>query len=105
MDSADLTHLHSILPRGRANACSVADLAYDLCASDRYVREGLEQLVNEHRVPVCTIPTARGVFVAVTPEELDLADAHLRAKAMAMLRRRRSLRLCRERLMYCETLF
>lgn len=105
VDSADLQHLASILPRGRANACSVADLAYDLCASDRYVREGLEQLVNEHRVPVCTLPTAKGVYVAVTPEELDAADAHLRAKAYALLRRRRSLRLCREHLAFRPTLF
>jgi len=66
--------------------------------TERTVREGLEQLVNERRVPVVTLPTNPGVFVAVTPEELDSADAHLRSKAMALLRRRRSLRLCREAL-------
>jgi hypothetical protein len=83
----------------------VADLAYDMCCSDRTIREGLEQLVNERRVAVCTLPTAPGVFVAVTPDELDAADAHLRSKAMSLLVRRRSLRLCRERLCYSETLF
>lgn len=110
MTPAELTHLDRILPRGRKSACSVADLADAMCAagmyvSDRAVREGLEQLLSERRVPVCTLPVAKGVFVAVTPEEMDAADAHLRSKAMALLHRRRSLRLCRERLSWSPTLF
>ncbi len=110
MSPEELTYLDCILPRGRENACSVADLAevMTLCGhpmSDRTIREGLEQLVNQYRVPVCTLPCKNGVFVAATPEELDQADAHLRSKALALLRRRRSLRLCREHLAWSPTLF
>lgn len=105
MTPAELDHLAHTLPKGRVKACTVADLAYDMCASDRYIREGLEQLVNERRIPVVTLPTNPGVFIAITPEEVDLADANLRSRAMAILHRRRSLRLCRERLAYSPTLF
>jgi hypothetical protein len=107
MDSYELTMLDGLLPRGRENATSIPTLVDKMMAcrsgwaymtEARIIRDGLQQLVNERRVPVVTLPTNPGVFVAVTPEELDLADAHLRSKAMALLKRRRSLRLCREAL-------
>lgn len=108
MGTVDLAALDHALPRGRTNATSVPALAARLGISDRAVREGIEQLVNGElgtRVPVVTLPTNPGVFVATTPAELDLGDAHIRAKAMALLHRRRSLRLCREVLAYRPTLF
>lgn len=113
MDARGLDTLERVLPRGRANATTVADLTYRLELnhwgvspwSDRSVREGLEQLISERRVPVVTLPTNPGVFVAVTPEELDLADANLKSRAMALLVRRRNLRRCKPQLVYRETLF
>jgi hypothetical protein len=105
MDAQALTVLEKALPRGRQIATSVPDLARWLNLSDREIRGGLEQLVNDRRVPVVTLPIAKGVFVATSAEDLDLADDHLRRKAMALLHRRRSLRLCRERLTFSETLF
>ena len=114
MDAADLDTLHRILPRGRANATSIPALMRALGWSDRQVREGLERLVTEglepqardpRRVPVVTLPTSPGVFVAATPEELELAIASIRGRAMALLRRQRGLRLCREPLVYKPSLF
>lgn len=81
---------------------------------DRQVREGIEQLVCEglepqerdpRRVPVVTLPTNPGVFVASTPEELELAIAGIRGRAMALLRRQRGLRLCRPQVAYLGRLF
>lgn len=110
MDTDLLRILARSLPRGREHATSVPDLCARLGVSDRVLREGLEQLVNGelgHRVAVVTLPTSPGVFVAATPAELDLADAHLHSKALALLKRRRSLRLCRAELehQYTGTLF
>jgi hypothetical protein len=108
MNLIELTALDRALPRGRDCATSIPALVAHLGLSDRYIREGLEQLVNGeagHRVAVVTLPTNPGVFVATSPAELDLGDAHLRAKAMSLLHRRRSLRLCREYLAYRPTLF
>lgn len=96
MLSLDL--LDAILPRGRGNATSIGYLSGRLDIDGRQVREGIEQLVNLRRVPIVTLPCSHGVFVATSPEELDLGDQHLKRKAMALLKRRRSLRLCRERL-------
>lgn len=93
------------LPQGRKHATSVSALSLATGLSPREVRAALEELVNVHRVPVVTLPTNPGVFIAETPDEVELGDAHLRAKAMALLRRRRSLRLCRERLAWSPTLF
>ena len=100
-----MNDLHLALPYGRENATSIPALCRVLGMSDRAVRDGIEELVNVERVPVVTLTTNPGVFIALTPEEVDLADAHLRSKAMAILHRRRSLRLCREYLAYRPTLF
>jgi hypothetical protein len=109
MTTAELHTLFLVLPCGRANATSVPSLCRQLGMSDRAVREGIQQLVDGElhgeRVPVVTLPTNPGVWVATTPEELDLADSHLRSKAMSLLHRRRSLRLCREELAWSPTLF
>ncbi len=105
MTPAELRMLDLVLPRGRSNATSIPALCRLLDTNERAIREGIEQLVNEERIPVVTLPTNPGVFVATTPDELDLGDAHLAAKAGALLRRRRSLRLCREYLAYRPTLF
>lgn len=108
MTPAELDALDCTLPRGRENATSIPALAVRLGLSDRAVREAIEQLVNGElgrRVPVVTLPTNPGVFVATTLAELDLGDAHIRAKAMALLHRRRSLRFCREQIAYSPTLF
>jgi hypothetical protein len=45
------------------------------------------------------------VFVAETPEELELAIRGIRSRAMALLSRQRGLRLCREQVAYSERLF
>lgn len=108
MTPGELRSLLGALPRGRENATSIPALCRRLGAQDRQVREGLQQLVDGElgeRVPVVTLPCRDGVFVATTPEELDLGDAHLRSKAMALLHRRRSLRLCREAMAYTGRLF
>lgn len=105
MTPSELDTLDSLLPRGYENATSIPELSRMLGWSDRAVRECIEELVNTERVPVVTLPRNPGVFVAVSPEELDLGDSHLRSKAMALLHRRRSLRLCRERLAWSPTLF
>ncbi len=105
MDSADLAHLERILPRGRANACSVSDLAYDLCASDRYVRDAIKTLIEERHVPIVTGTTGKSVYIAETPEELDEALAHINSRAMSLLKRKRALRLCRESLAWSPQLF
>jgi hypothetical protein len=109
MTSDELHTLFLILPYGRNNATSIPSLCRQLDMSDRAVREGIQQLVdgelNNRRVPVVTLTTSPGVWIALTPEELDLADSHLRSKAMSLLHRRRSLRLCREELAWSPTLF
>ena len=105
MSPAEATFLNALLPRGRANACSVPHLARCTGWNERAVREGLEHLLTEYRVPVCTLPVKDGVYVAVTPEECDAADRNLRSRALAILRRRRALRLAGERLAWSPTLF
>jgi hypothetical protein len=106
--SAELHTLYSALPYGREQATSIPALCRLTGMSDRAVREGIQQLVDgglHERVPIVTLPTNPGVWIALTPEELDLADAHLRAKAMSILHRRRNLRLSREQLCWSPTLF
>jgi hypothetical protein len=82
--------------------------------TDRQVREGIEQLITEglepqardpQRVPVVTRPTNPGVFVAVTLAELEEAITGIQGRGLAMLRRARGLRLCREQVAYSSTLF
>lgn len=112
LDELHLLNRH--LPRGQANATSVPALCRTLRWSDRQVREGMEQLVTQGlkpqaidpmRVPVVTLPKLNGVFVAVTPEELELAIGSIRGRALALLRRQRGLRLCREPLANNKRLF
>jgi len=103
--SGPLTDLARALPRGRTQATSISELAATTGLSEREVRAGLSELLTDHRVPVVTLPTRRGVYLAETPEDIDQADAHIRSKAMSLLRRRRALRLCRETLAYRPTLF
>jgi ABC-type transporter Mla subunit MlaD len=105
MDAQALTVLDAALPRGRRIATSVPDLARWLNMSDREIRQGLEQLVNDRRVAVVTLPVKRGVFVATNQAEVALADEQLRSRAMALLRRRRSLRMAGEALAYTGRLF
>ena len=105
MTASELDHLYYIIPRGRANACSVADLAYDLCGSDRYVRDLIKTLIEERHVPIVTGTGSKSVFVAETPEELDEALAHINSRAMSLLKRKRALRLCRESLAWRPELF
>lgn len=90
--SALLPHI----PTGRRHATSVSQLSALSGLSDREVRAEIERLLKEDRVPVCTLPTTNGVWIADGPEDIDAADKHLKAKAMSLLRRRRALRLCRE---------
>ncbi len=104
----NLSALDRALPRGRECATSIPALCSLLGEPERTIREGIEELVNGalgRRVPIVTLPCKPGVFVATSPAELDLGDAHLRSKAMSLLHRRRSLRLCREELAYRPTLF
>ena len=114
MSPAELHALNAVLPRGARNATSVPALARALGWTDRQVREAMEQLVCEglqpqakdpKRVPIVTRPTNQGVFVAVTPKELEEAIEGLRGRGMAILRRARGLRLCREQVAYTSTLF
>ena len=105
MTSTDLDTLYLALPYGRSNATSIPTLCRMLGWSDRTVRDGIEALVSERHVAVVTLPTNPGVFIALTPEEVDMADAHLKSKAMSLLHRRRALRMCRERLAWSPTLF
>ncbi|MCL5736983.1 MAG: hypothetical protein M1274_15695 [Actinobacteria bacterium] len=94
--------LLSLLPHGRASATSIPALRRLTNMSDREVRAAIEELVTVQHVPVVT---AAGVFIAETPEDVDLAVANLRARSMAMLRRCRALRLARESLAWSPTLF
>ena len=114
MTPAELHTLNRALPRGQQSATSIPALCRVLGWTDRQTREGMEQLVCEglepqakdpRRVPIVTRPTNPGVFVAVTPEELEEAITGMRGRALAMLRRARGLRLCREQVAYAETLF
>lgn len=94
-----------LLPRDRAHAVSVGYLAARLGLKDREVRALLEELVTVDHRPVCTLPTANGVWLATRPEDVDLAVAQLRSRAGALLRRCRGLRLAREELAWSPTLF
>jgi len=105
MNVQNLARLLYNIPKGREHATSIAVLSRLLQADERIIRGGIAQLVNEWREPVVTLPCRFGVFRPETDDDYAAADAHLRAKAMATLRRRRSLRLCRERAAYSETLF
>ena len=103
--TGDLTDLARALPRGRARATSVSELAATTGLSEREVRAGLSELLSDYRIPVVTLPIRRGVYLAETPEDIDQADAHIKSKAMSLLRRRRALRLVRDQLAYSPTLF
>lgn len=105
MDAATLDMLERNIPHGLSRATSVPALMLALNASDRQVRDGLEQLISERGIPIVTLGRNPGVFVATTPEELDMGDEDLRKRAMAILVRRRNLRRCLPRLVYRETLF
>lgn len=88
-----------ILPKGRENGTSIRSLAATLGISDRECRQLIEELITYERVPVVTIPSSKGaVYVAMTPEELDAGIGHISSKAGALLRRKRALRQCREKL-------
>lgn len=74
MTPEELSLLDRALPRGWDNATSVSALSRCLGWSERAVREGLEELVNLWRVPVVTLPTNPGVFIATRPEDAFLAQ-------------------------------
>ena len=105
MTASDLTLLDAILPRGAANGTDIYTLSIATGLNERSVREGLEELLTIHRVAVCTAPRPNGVYVATCPEECEEADRNLRSRAMAILKRRRALRLAGERLAWSPTLF
>jgi hypothetical protein len=114
MTPYELHSLNTVLPRGASNATSIPALARMLRWSDREVREGIEQLITQgldpqsrdpRRVPVVTKPTNPGVYVATTAAELQEAIDGIRGRALALLRRQRGLRLCREPLQYRPSLF
>jgi hypothetical protein len=105
MDAATLDILQRHVPYGLARATSVPALMLAVNASDRKIRDGLEQLISERGLPIVTLAKNPGIFIATTPEELDLGDEDLRKRAMAILVRRRNLRRQRPRLQYSETLF
>ncbi len=90
---------------GRRNGTSVPDLARATGLSNREVRAEIERLVVEERIPIVTLPTARGVFLAATPDEIDLAVAGLRSRSLSMLRRCRALRIAREGMTWSPELF
>lgn len=90
-------NLLALLPTGRECATSVPCLAQVTGESERAIRAAIEDLVMAG-FPVVTLPCKRGVFMAETPEDLDMAYAHLTSKAMSLLRRRRALRMARARL-------
>ncbi len=98
--------LLAVLPRGPRHAVSVGYLAARLETNEREIRAALENLVCEDHIPVCTLPSPKGsIYIATTPEELDAGIAHISAKAGALLKRKRALRMCREYLAYKPTLF
>ena len=97
--------LADYIPTGRENACCIADLVYATGLTDRAVRQEIERLVVEDHIPICTLPTLFGVFVAETPEEVDLAQRQIRSRAGALLRRARALRIAGERVRWSPTLF
>lgn len=101
--NADVVLKH--LPRGRANATSIPALVAATGLTEREVRAAIEELVTLRHLPVCTLPTSRGVWLATTPDEVLEAEAQLRSRAMALLERCRGLRFARERLEYSPTLF
>lgn len=70
------------LPLGRQNATSIPTLSLLSGLSEREVRAEIERLITEDRIPVCTLPTVNGVWIAETPEELELADSHIRNRAI-----------------------
>lgn len=97
--------MRQYIPHGRANATSVPALAAATGLTDREVRAEIERLILVERVPVCTLPVNPGVFVAITPEEVDLAQRQIRSRAGALLRRARALRIAGERVRWSPTLF
>jgi hypothetical protein len=105
MERDQLHLLNAVLPRGAQNGTDIPTLSIATGLHERAVREGLSLLLNDHRIAVCTAPRPNGIYVATTPEECDEADRNLRSRALAILRRRRALRLAGERLEYSETLF
>lgn len=100
-----MSALLAYIPIGRAAAVSVADLVRAADLSDREVRLELARLLNDEHIPVCSLPIRRGIWIAETPEEADVAAEQLRCRAMSLLERCRALRLCRESLAWSPTLF
>ena len=59
--------------------------------SDRVFRQAVENLVTEHRKPICT-DHKRGYYVARTAEELQDGVRDLTKKALSLLKRRSRLK-------------
>lgn len=97
--------LLAALPRGRRNATSVPALCRELAVSNRELRALIEELVTEQHVPVCTLPTSHGVWLAESAEEVEEAAGQLHSRAMSLLDRCRALRLAGESIAWSPTLF
>ena len=75
--------------------------------SERAVREEIDRLLESGEAAVCTLPvnTGKSVYIATEAWQMDAAVGHISAKAGALLRRKRRMRIARDALAWSPTLF
>jgi hypothetical protein len=69
------------------------------------VRDQIKDLREVHEQPIVCLPTPRGVWLAQTPEEVDLEIACQHSRLESLSRSIARLQRVRERMAYRETLF
>jgi len=77
--------------RGRSNAITYKDLAFQLEINDREVRDIVSTLVTDYQVPIGA--SQEGYFYIIGDEEYRIAHSELISRIKALSRRAKGLRL------------
>lgn len=78
--------LYAAIPKSRNKATNIRDLAALLGHDEREVRDCIKDLREIYHKPVVCLPTRNGVWVAQTPEEVDLEIACQTSRARSIER-------------------
>lgn len=92
-----LFDLLSRLGKGRHNAIPGSVLAADLRVDERTIRELVGELIEDgHLVGSTCRGATRGYFAILDEADLDEGTAHLRSRALSMLKRYRAVQRAAE---------
>lgn len=91
--------LLDVLPVGRANARTIAELATICGISRRECEEALQAIADDGVLPLVATSTAPyGVYLATTPQELDDYAKRLQQRLVTQYRRIRGVRKAAQRM-------